>query len=147
MHFFQKQIQLPPFHRGCHLITDLVDVAVPEMRSLACGLLNCFLLHTSASLTINENADPDVRSDLEMALGKIAPENWDYVHTSEGADDMPAHVKSSLMGCSLTVPITNGRLHLGTWQGIYLCEHRNHPTRRNLVVTCSGVSAMPTSTS
>jgi secondary thiamine-phosphate synthase enzyme len=102
------------------------------------------LQHTSASLTINENADPDVRKDLDMALDEIAPEDWDYVHTAEGPDDMPAHVKSSLLGCSLVIPITSGRLNLGTWQGIYLCEHRNHPTRRSVVITASGISEVRT---
>ncbi|MCU0720071.1 MAG: YjbQ family protein, partial [Pirellula sp.] len=93
MQFFQKQIQLPPLRRGCHLVTTHIVDAIPEIRELSCGMLNCFLLHTSASLTINENADPDVRKDLEMALGEIAPETWPYVHTEEGPDDMPAHVK------------------------------------------------------
>jgi secondary thiamine-phosphate synthase enzyme len=140
MQFFQKQIQLPPFRRGCHLVTNYIVDAIPEIRDLSCGLLNCFLQHTSASLTINENADPDVRKDLDMALDEIAPEDWDYVHTAEGPDDMPAHVKSSLLGCSLVIPITSGRLNLGTWQGIYLCEHRNHPTRRSVVITASGIA-------
>ena len=144
MQFFQKQIQLPPFRRGCHLVTNYIVDAIPEIRDLSCGLLNCFLQHTSASLTINENADPDVRKDLDMALDEIAPEDWDYVHTAEGPDDMPAHVKSSLLGCSLVIPITSGRLNLGTWQGIYLCEHRNHPTRRSVVITASGISDVRT---
>jgi secondary thiamine-phosphate synthase enzyme len=144
MQFFQKQIQLPPFRRGCHLVTNYIVDAIPEIRDLSCGLLNCFLQHTSASLTINENADPDVRKDLDMALDEIAPEDWDYVHTAEGPDDMPAHVKSSLLGCSLVIPITSGRLNLGTWQGIYLCEHRNHPTRRSVVITASGISEVRT---
>jgi secondary thiamine-phosphate synthase enzyme len=142
MQFFQKQIQLPPLRRGCHLITNYIVDALPEIRELSCGLVNCFLLHTSASLTINENADPNVRADLEMSLNQIAPEDWDYIHTEEGPDDMPAHVKSSLLGCSVTIPITNGRLNLGTWQGVYLCEHRNQPTRRSMVITASGVSAL-----
>ena len=123
-------------------MTNYIVDAIPEIGELSCGIVNCFLLHTSASLTINENADPDVRKDLEMALGKIAPETWPYVHTEEGPDDMPAHVKSSLLGCSLNIPITNGRLNLGTWQGIYLCEHRNHPTRRSIVITASGATAV-----
>ena len=123
-------------------MTNYIVDAIPEIGALSCGIVNCFLLHTSASLTINENADPDVRKDLEMALGKIAPETWPYVHTEEGPDDMPAHVKSSLLGCSLNIPITNGRLNLGTWQGIYLCEHRNHPTRRSIVITASGATAV-----
>lgn len=139
MQFFQTQIQLPPLRRGCHLITNQIVDAVPEIRELSRGLLNCFLLHTSASLTINENADPNVRKDMEMALGEIAPETWPYIHTEEGPDDMPAHVKSSIVGCSLNIPITSGRLNLGTWQGIYLCEHRNHPTRRSIVITATGI--------
>jgi secondary thiamine-phosphate synthase enzyme len=138
MRIFQKQIQLPVFRRGCHLVTDQIFAAVPEVSQVRCGMMNCFLQHTSASLTINENADPDVRKDMEMALNEIVRDDLGYIHTAEGVDDMPAHVKSSLLGCSLLLPITDGRLNLGTWQGIYLCEHRNHPVRRTVVVTVWG---------
>ncbi|KXN69734.1 UPF0047-domain-containing protein [Conidiobolus coronatus NRRL 28638] len=103
-------------------------------------LANFFIQHTSASLTINENCDPDVRKDMEMMLNKLAPENAPYIHTDEGPDDMPGHVKSSLFGASLNIPISNGRLNLGTWQGIWLCEHRNHGGSRRIVVTLQGLT-------
>ncbi|MCA9249211.1 MAG: secondary thiamine-phosphate synthase enzyme YjbQ [Planctomycetales bacterium] len=131
-------VELKPRPRGFHLITHEVAAAIPEMAELEVGLMHVFLMHTSASLSINENADPDVPLDLESSLSAIAPENFPYRHTCEGSDDMPAHVKSSLLGCSLTVPIRQGRLALGTWQGIYLCEHRNRGGRRRLVVTLEG---------
>jgi secondary thiamine-phosphate synthase enzyme len=139
MLMFQKKIQLPAMKRGCHLITSQVLSAIAEVKQLEVGLLHCFLMHTSASLTINENADPDVRRDLEMSLNEVVPETLDYVHTIEGPDDMPAHVKSSLVGCEVTIPISGGRLNLGTWQGIYLCEHRNDGTPRSLVLTATGL--------
>jgi secondary thiamine-phosphate synthase enzyme len=120
------------------LITDRVESALAELPSVRVGLLHVFIQHTSASLTINENADPDVRVDFERALNHLVPENLPYIHTVEGPDDMPAHVKSSLMGCSLTVPIKDGRLCLGMWQGIYLCEHRDRATARRLVLTLMG---------
>jgi secondary thiamine-phosphate synthase enzyme len=112
--------------------------AIPQVRELKVGILHVFIQHTSASLTINENADADVRTDLEMAINEIAPEDLAYVHTIEGPDDMPAHVKASLMGSSVSIPITSGRLALGTWQGIYLCEHRNQASGRSLVLTLWG---------
>lgn len=124
--------------RGFHLITAQVTRSVPELRQVRIGLLNVFIQHTSASLTINENADPDVRIDFETALNHLVPETLDYVHTIEGTDDMPAHIKSSLMGCSLIIPIADGQLALGTWQGIYLCEHRDAATSRQLVLTLQG---------
>lgn len=124
--------------RGFHLITEHVTRSVPELRRVRVGLLNVFIQHTSASLTINENADSDVRVDFEMALNHIVPESLDYVHTTEGPDDMPAHIKSSMMGCSLTIPIAEGQLALGTWQGIYLCEHRDAATSRKLLLTLHG---------
>jgi len=124
--------------RGFHLITAQVTRSVPELRQVRIGLLNVFIQHTSASLTINENADPDVRIDFETALNHLVPETLDYVHTIEGTDDMPAHIKSSLMGCSLIIPIADGQLALGTWQGIYLCEHRDAATGRRLVLTLQG---------
>ncbi|MCF8233446.1 MAG: secondary thiamine-phosphate synthase enzyme YjbQ [Bacteroidales bacterium] len=130
----QAEIQLPPFGRGYHLITDrIVDGigALPEQ-----GLLNLFIKHTSAGLSINENADASVRQDFETILNKLVPENDpDYTHTMEGPDDMPAHVKASLIGASLTVPVKNGRLDLGTWQGIYFCEFRNKAGRRRITAT------------
>lgn len=129
---------LPPLARGCHLITDRVESALAELPSVRVGLLHVFIQHTSASLTINENADPDVRVDFERALNHLVPEDLPYIHTVEGPDDMPAHVKASLIGCSLTVPIKDGRLCLGMWQGIYLCEHRDRATARRLVLTLMG---------
>ncbi len=140
MFWHQTTLQLPPFHRGFHLVTSAVCEAMPEISQLHHGLLHVFIQHTSASLSINENADADVPRDLEMALNTIAPEDLPYVHTMEGPDDMPAHVKSSLLGSNLTIPIREGRLALGTWQGIYLCEHRNHATGRSLVLTLQGTS-------
>ena len=130
----QKEISLPPFPRGFHLITRLIEQELPQMPDR--GMLNVLLKHTSAAVTLNENADPGVRDDFESFISRMVPENQPYyVHTLEGADDMPAHIKSSLFGASLTIPISNGRLNLGTWQGIYLCEFRNHGGRRKLVLT------------
>jgi secondary thiamine-phosphate synthase enzyme len=136
--FFQHQIQLPPFPRGFHLITDRVTAGIPEIADVRVGLLHVFLMHTSASLSINENADRDVPLDLEASFNAIAPEDFPYRHTIEGPDDMPAHVKASLLGCSLTIPVRDGRLCLGTWQGIYLCEHRNRGSSRRLILTLHG---------
>ena len=135
MGWYQTRLTLPPFRRGFHLITDHILRAVPEVASVQIGLLNVFIQHTSASLSINENADPDVPKDLESAFNAIAPEDFPYEHTCEGPDDMPAHVKASLLGSSLTIPISNGRLCLGTWQGLYLCEHRNHGGQRSIILT------------
>lgn len=134
----QHSIRLPAMKRGFHLITSIVTRGVPELKSTRVGLLHVFIQHTSASLTINENADPDVRADLETAMDHAAPENLPYTHTLEGADDMPAHVKASLMGSSLSIPVSDGELNLGTWQGIYLCEHRNAASGRQLVLTLHG---------
>jgi len=136
--WIQKQISLRARSRGCHLVTDEVLEGIPELRQVEVGLLHVFIMHTSASLTLNENADPDVRIDLEASLNAIAPEDFPYVHTMEGPDDMPAHVKASLMGASVSIPVANGRLRTGTWQGIYLCEHRNHGGSRKLVLTLQG---------
>ena len=141
MPWTQRTIHLPAFRRGFHLITDHVIGALPELARIQTGLLHVFILHTSASLTINENADPDVRTDLESSFNAIAPENFPYVHTLEGPDDMPAHVKASLLGSSLSIPVSSGRLVLGVWQGIYLCEHRNHASSRQIVITLYGESA------
>ena len=139
MNFYQKEIQLRSYARGFHLITDTVIDAVPELRKINTGFLQVFIKHTSASLTINENADPTVRTDFESHINTMVPENAPYyVHNYEGSDDMPAHIKASLMGASVQVPITQGRLNMGIWQGIYLCEHRNHASGRKLVITAYG---------
>jgi secondary thiamine-phosphate synthase enzyme len=138
--WLQKTIALPTQRRGFHLIAAAVESALPELSQLRIGLLHVFLQHTSASLAINENADRDVRIDMEMAFNRIAPESFPYVHTIEGPDDMPAHVKSALIGCELTIPISDGRLALGVWQGIYLCEHRDRAGSRRLVLTLQGES-------
>src|SRR6056297_3476088 len=134
----QKQIRLRPMRRGFHLITSEIVDAVPELASVRVGWMQVFIRHTSASLTINENADPDVRTDFETAMNHAVPETIGYVHTIEGPDDMPAHVKASMMGASVTVPIGDGRLLLGTWQGIYLGEHRDRGGGRELVITVNG---------
>jgi len=138
MRWLHHELQLPAFPRGFHIITSHVVESIPELRHIEIGLLHVFIQHTSASLSINENADPDVPVDLESSFNAIAPENFPYRHTCEGPDDMPAHVKSSMLGSSLTIPIHRGRLCLGTWQGIYLCEHRNHGGLRRLVLTIQG---------
>ncbi|MCD4684163.1 MAG: secondary thiamine-phosphate synthase enzyme YjbQ [Bacteroidales bacterium] len=130
----QKEISLPRFNRGFHLITHIIEDQFPSLPEK--GILNLFIQHTSAGLTINENADPTVRIDFETVFNKLVPEGArDYIHTFEGLDDMPAHIKSSLVGQSVTIPISNHRLSLGTWQGVYLCEFRNHGGRRRLVIT------------
>jgi secondary thiamine-phosphate synthase enzyme len=134
----QTAIELAPRGRGFHLITNAVLDALPTVKEMRVGLLHLFLQHTSASLTINENADPDVTVDLESSFAAIAPEDFPYKHICEGPDDMPAHVKSSLLGNSLSLPIGEGRILLGTWQGIYLCEHRNAGGPRTLVLTLHG---------
>jgi secondary thiamine-phosphate synthase enzyme len=136
--WLHREIQLPAYSKGCHSITRLILEALPELRQFDIGLLHIFLKHTSASLTINENADPDVLVDLDRVMDTVADENFPYYHREEGPDDMPAHVKSSLFGCSMTVPIHNGQLCLGTWQGICLCEHRRHGGRRRIVLTIQG---------
>jgi len=141
MIMLQAHCRLSEFRRGCHLITSQVLAAIPQLSQLECGVLQVFVQHTSASLTLNENADPDVRADLAMALDRIAPESWPYKHTCEGPDDMPAHVKASLLGASLLIPIAAGRPALGTWQGIYLCEHRDRGGRRSLLLTAWGLPA------
>ena len=134
----QRELTLERRRRGFHLITDEIAAALPELTAVRTGLLHVFIMHTSASLTINENADSDVLRDLEASLNAIAPEDFPYRHTVEGPDDMPAHVKASLMGSSVTVPVREGRLVLGTWQGIYLCEHRDNASRRRLTLTLQG---------
>jgi len=139
MNWFQKEIILTPRPRGFHLVTHEIIQAVPAIGNYTIGLAHLFLRHTSAALALNENADPTVRADMEAYFNRLAPENAPtYTHTSEGPDDMPAHLKAVLLGSSLTIPISAGRLALGTWQGIYLCEHRDHGGRRRVVVTLSG---------
>jgi len=138
MFWSQKTIRIGPYRRGFHLITREVISAMSELQDVRIGILQVFLQHTSASLTINENADPDVRTDMETALNRLVPEDQPFVHTVEGPDDMPAHIKSSLLGASLMIPVSAGALALGTWQGIYLCEHRNDATPRTLVLTLQG---------
>jgi secondary thiamine-phosphate synthase enzyme len=140
MLFYQKELRLKPYQRGFHLITDTVLENLPHLKRIQTGMLQVFIQHTSASLTINENADATVRSDFESHMNIMVPENAPYYrHDYEGPDDMPAHIKSSLMGASVQIPISNGKLNLGIWQGIYLCEHRNNASGRNLVVSYFGV--------
>ena len=137
--FIQKEFKLKPYTRGFHIITGEITSAVPEIRTIKTGICHIFIQHTSASLTINENADPTVRKDFESHLNEIVPEDAPYyLHNYEGSDDMPAHIKSSMMGSSVSIPITNGNLNLGTWQGIYLCEHRDNGGARKMVVTVWG---------
>ncbi|HXT99197.1 MAG TPA: secondary thiamine-phosphate synthase enzyme YjbQ [Polyangia bacterium] len=139
MPWHQTELRLKPRPRGFHLITQEIVAAVPEIARLKVGLLHLFIRHTSASLAVNENADPDVRADLARWLDRAVPENAPYFeHTAEGADDMPAHVKSAVLGPSVTVPIRDGRLALGTWQGIYLGEHRDAGGARSVVATLQG---------
>jgi secondary thiamine-phosphate synthase enzyme len=136
--WFQHELQLPRFPQGFHLITRQVVEAVPELAEVKVGLLHIFIQHTSASLSINENADPDVPADLNRMFNKLAPEDFPYRHTIEGPDDMPAHVKTSLTDSFLLVPVCNGELCLGTWQGLYLCEHRRQAAGRRLILTLQG---------
>lgn len=137
--FIQKEILLKPKSRGFHLITDEILNNLPELKEIKKGIAHIFIKHTSASLTINENADPTVRTDMETYFNKIVPENAHYFeHTLEGADDMTSHIKSTIIGSSVSIPITNGKFNLGTWQGIYLCEHRNYGGPRKVVITIFG---------
>jgi secondary thiamine-phosphate synthase enzyme len=137
--WIQKEIFLKARNRGFHLITDELLRELPELRSFKVGMMNVFIMHTSASLTLNENADPTVRQDFERYFNHAVPEDESYyLHQDEGADDLPAHLKASLLGNSLNIPIANGRPKLGTWQGIYLCEHRNRGGNRRIVVTLQG---------
>jgi len=137
--YFQIEISIEPKPRGFHLITTEIVRAFPEISQLNVGLLHVHIKHTSASLTVNENADPTVREDFESHFNILVPEDGThYQHTYEGPDDMTSHIKASLLGPSVTIPITNGRLNLGTWQGIYLCEHRNYGGSRKLVLTAHG---------
>lgn len=139
MSWIQKTISLSPKPRGFHIVTREILQQIPEISDFKMGIVHVFIQHTSASLSINENASPDVRGDMEAHFNKMAPENAPYYqHIFEGPDDMPAHIKASILGSSLSLPITNGRFNLGAWQGIYLCEHRNHGGARRLVVTIFG---------
>jgi len=139
MPWIQRQFRLSPRPRGFHLVTDEIVRQLPELRSIERGLLHLFIHHTSASLTINENADPSVRDDFESHFDVLAPEHArHYTHDAEGPDDMPAHIKSALLGCSVTIPVTDGRLNLGTWQGVYLGEHRDRGGARTIVATLMG---------
>ncbi len=140
MIFIQEQIRIASKRRGFHLITSEIVAALPQLREIKTGMLQVFIQHTSASITINENADPTVREDFESHFNKMVPEDAPYYqHNYEGSDDMPAHIKSSLLGASVLIPITNGRLNLGTWQGIYLCEHRDYGGSRNLIISAWGM--------
>jgi len=137
---FQKELRLRSYQRGFHIITETILNHIPEINKIEKGMLQVFIKHTSASLTINENADPSVRVDIESHMNQMIPENAShYIHTYEGPDDMPAHIKASLMGASVQIPITNGKINLGVWQGIYLCEHRDKASGRNLIVTAFGI--------
>ena len=140
--WIQRELTLEPRSRGFHLVTREIEQAVPELAEIAVGIALVFIKHTSASLTLNENASPDVRRDFESWANEVVPESAAYwSHVLEGSDDMPAHIKASLFGPSLTVPVRDGELGLGTWQGIYLCEHRNHGGPRKVIVTAFGEAA------
>jgi len=139
MKMFQQSIQLKARSRGFHLITGEILHALPSISEIKAGMCQLFIQHTSAGLCLNEDADPTVRQDFETYFNKAVPENDpDYIHNDEGPDDMPAHLKAAILGSSVTIPVHNGRLALGTWQGIYLCEHRNHGGQRNVVITAWG---------
>lgn len=139
MHIIQREISLGPFHRGFHLITREIERNLPDLKSFSIGICHLLLKHTSASLTLNENADPSVRADFEAHFNIMIPDDAAYfVHTLEGMDDMPAHIKSSLLGATLSVPVSNGNFNLGRWQGIYLCEHRDRSGIRQIVATVFG---------
>ena len=137
--WMQKNINIKSISRGFHIITDQVIDQIPEIKTIKIGILHLFIKHTSASLTINENADKTVRNDFEEHFNEMVPENQSYYqHTYEGPDDMPAHLKASILGSSISIPISNGHLNMGTWQGIYLCEHRNNAFQRKMVATIQG---------
>ena len=138
MKIFQQQIKLQEKRRGFHLITSEIINALPQINEIKKGICQIFIQHTSASLTINENADATVRKDFETWFNKTVREKDNYLHNDEGADDMPAHIKASLLGSSVVIPISDGKLAFGTWQGIYLCEHRNHGGQRKIIITAWG---------
>ena len=140
MEVYQREIRLPAFSRGFHLITNIITSEFRDIRKINTGMLQIFICHTSASLCLNENADPTVREDFESHFNKLVPENMPYYkHDYEGPDDMPAHIKAAMLGASLQIPISRGKLNLGTWQGVYLCEHRNHGGGRRIVLTALGI--------
>lgn len=141
--WLQRKIHLRPQHRGVHLVTEEILRQLPELSQFAVGLMHIQLLHTSASLAINENWDPDVRDDMEMMLNRIVPEDMPFRHSCEGPDDMPAHVKACFLGSNLTVPVSDGKLNLGTWQGVWLCEHRDRAGSRKILVTVNGALRDP----
>eukprot|EP01130_Rhizamoeba_saxonica_P010638 TRINITY_DN4373_c0_g1_i1.p1 TRINITY_DN4373_c0_g1~~TRINITY_DN4373_c0_g1_i1.p1 ORF type:complete len:141 (-),score=26.56 TRINITY_DN4373_c0_g1_i1:58-480(-) len=136
----QKTIQITKKSRGFHLVTREIVESLPELQNYRVGILHLFLKHTSASISLNENFDPTVRADMEDSFNRIVPQDLPYRHDMEGPDDMPAHVKSTLIGASLSIPITNGQLNMGTWQGIYLCEHRDRAGSRKIVCTIQGAT-------
>ncbi|KAG8186541.1 hypothetical protein JTE90_020844 [Oedothorax gibbosus] len=136
--WFQRKVNLRPVHRGCHLVTDELLKQIPEVSKFSVGLFHIQIMHTSASLALNENWDPHVRADMEMFLTQLVPESTNFKHSCEGPDDMPAHIKACFLGSSLTIPITDGQLNLGTWQGIWLCEHRNRAGSRKVIITING---------
>ena len=137
--WIQKEISLPSYSRGFHIVTDHIIGEMSQIKDISAGLLHIFIKHTSASLTINEDADPTVRMDFESYFNESVPENAPYYrHTLEGSDDMPSHLKSAILGSSVSIPISDGKLNLGTWQGIYLCEHRDHGGSRRIVLTVNG---------
>lgn len=139
MSWIQKTVTLSPKHRGFHIVTHEILGQLPELSDFKVGIAHIFICHTSASLTLNEDVSPDVLTDFESSFNNLVRENEPYYkHTIEGSDDMPAHIKSSLLGASATVPVTNGRFNLGTWQGVYLCEHRNRGDSRRLIITING---------
>ncbi len=140
INFFQNTLKLPSFPSGYHLITDEIEAAIPEIAKIQAGFLQVFIQHTSAALTINENADPTVRKDFQTFVNELIPESYPrFVHTYEGPDDMPAHIKASFFDSSLQIPITQGKLNLGIWQGIYLCEFRRAASGRNIILTAYGI--------
>jgi len=136
--WLQRKVHLRPQHRGVHLVTEEILRGLPELSQFSVGLMHIQLLHTSASLAINENWDPDVRDDMEMMLNRIVPEDLPFRHSCEGPDDMPAHVKACFLGSNLTVPVSDGKLNLGTWQGVWLCEHRDRAGSRKVLITVNG---------
>lgn len=140
MDIFQKEIKLKSHKRGFHIVTDEISKSLPELKNIKTGIAHLHILHTSASLSLNENADPTVRTDMENFFSRILPENdlSLYEHTMEGPDDMTSHIKNTIIGSSVTIPVTNGRFNLGTWQGIYLCEHRNNARSRSIIITVMG---------
>lgn len=139
--WIQRHLKIKSLNRGFHLITREITDSLPELGEVEVGLLHVFMQHTSAALTLNENADPTVRQDFESVFNRLIPEGEPYyIHNDEGPDDLPAHIKTSLLGPELTIPVSRGKMSLGTWQGIYLCEFRNHASSRNLVLTLNGMT-------